>query len=213
MRTAAPVVTESLTHTQASLSLLGITAVSLALALFIRRRVPRLASSVSGRFGALRGTLRGANGRGSTRTPNLTGPAGSGSLNPVALARAGLGWIALLLFALAGVAASGTFIGTVVLWFARTADSLFRWLVGLFPGGAHDVATVGFSAVALIALWIGLHLFADVIEGRAHHGGRDWLVFFGPMLFTLVPGYFGQGAAWLYATVGAHVGPIVAHLM
>lgn len=210
----APVVTQSLSHTATSLSLLGITAVSLALALFIRRRVPRLASNVSGRLAAARGALSSRSGGARNNTTLGIGGNGRGaSLNPIVLSRAILGWIALLLFAVAGVAASGTFVGTTVLWVARLTDSLFRWIISLFPGGAHDAATIGFSLVSLLALWLGLHLVADVIEGRAHHGGRDWLVFAGPMLFTLVPGYFGQWSATAYAAIGAHVGPIVAHLV
>ncbi len=213
MHTVAPVVTQGLTHTQTSLSLLGITIVSLTLALFIRRRVPRLASSITGHFTAVRGTLGGRGGTGRAGGLGIGAGGGRGTLNPVALTRAAAGWAAILLFAVAGVAASGTFIGSIVLWLAHTADSFFRWAISLFPGGGHDAATIGVSIVGLLLLWWGLHLVADLIEGRIHHGGRDWLVFAGPMLFTLVPGYFGQWSATAYAAIGSHVGPIVAHLV
>lgn len=218
IRAATPVVTQSLSHTATSLSLLGITIVSLILATFIRRRVPRLASSITGRFATMRGTLggRGArtgSGRGRGSAAALGGGSRAGSLNLGALARAALGWVAVLLFAVAGIAASGTFIGSTVLWLAHTADRFVAWLIGLFPGGHQDAATIGVSIVSLLILYWGLHHFADAIEGRLHHGGRDWLIFAGPMLFTLVPGYFGQWSATAYAAVGSHVGPIVAHVM
>lgn len=220
---AAPVVAQSLSHTATTMSLLGITIVSLILALFIRRRVPRLAASVSGRIAAVGGTL---GGRGAGRRPGRTGGRGRGagalaaptgarapSFNPIALARAALGWIAILLFALAGVAASGTFIGTLVLGTAHLADRFFMWIVGLFPNGHTQAGAIGVSIVGLLMLALGLHLAFEVVEGNAHHGGRDWLVFAGPMLFTMVPGYFGQWSATVYAAIGSHVGPIVAHLV
>ncbi len=196
----APTMTQSLTPAQTSLSLLGITAVSLILAVFLRRRVPRLANSVTARVGNLRGA------RGQSRAP---GGGQSRALDPVGLTRAAFGWAALTLFAVAGVAASGTFIGRFVLWCARTVDTL----VGHLPVIGVEIASAGFGLVALWALWKGLHLIGDLLEGHAHHGGADWLVFAGPMLFPLVPGYFGQGATWVYAAVASHVGPVVAHLV
>lgn len=199
----APAMTQSLTPTQTSLSLLGITTVSLILALFVRRRIPRLAGSVTARVGALRGT------RGGTRTTSRALDAPVRGIDPIGLTRAAFGWAALLLFAVAGVAASGTFIGRFVLWTARTIDSI----VGHLPVIGVEIASAGFGLVALWALWKGLHLIGDLLEGRAHHGGADWLVFAGPMLFPLVPGYFGQGATWVYAAVASHVGPVVAHLI
>ena len=209
----APTMSESLTPTQTSISLLGITAVSLILAVIIRRRVPRVAASINNRVGALRGSL---GGRGNSRTRGSSATnlgSRSRGMDPIGLARAALGWIALALFAVAGVAASGTFIGQIVLWAAHTADAFSRWLIGLFPSGGHAAASLGFSLVAVAALWLGLNLLGDLIEGKAHHGGADLLVFAGPMLFTLVPGVFGQGATWVYTNVAAHVGPLVAHLV
>jgi hypothetical protein len=216
--TLAPTMTQSLTPTQTSASLLGITLVSLILAVIIRRRVPRVAASINNRVNALRGTLGGKSGsragagrgRGGVRD---TVADQSRGIDPVGLARAALGWIALGLFAVAGVAASGTFIGTIVLWAAHTAETFSRWLIGLFPLGAHTGASLGFSVVAALALWLGLNLLGDLIEGKAHHGGADLLVFCGPMLFTLVPGVFGQGATWVYTVVATHIGPIVAGLV
>jgi len=213
---APPAMTTGLTPAQTSVSLLGLTAVSLILALILRRRVPTVAASLNSRATAIRGGLRGrrttASSRGRGRATPDTGMGNSGA-KPLDLLRHLAGWTALALFAVAGVAASGTFIGTIVLWCARRADSAFHWLVNLFPGAGHQAATLGFSLVAILALWRGLHLLADLIEGKAHHGDADLLVFLGPMLFTLVPGYFGQGATWVYAAVAAHVGPLVAHLV
>lgn len=206
-----PAMTAGLTPAQTSASLLGITAVSLILAVVIRRRVPQVAASVTNRVGALRGTLGASRGAGRGRGAAGASPGRGRGMDPVGLARAALGWIALALFAVAGVAASGTFIGGVVLWAARTADTFSRWLIGLFPAAGHTAASLGFSLVAVAALWLGLNLLGDLLEGKAHHGGADLLVFAGPMLFTLVPGVFGQGATWVYANVAAHVGPLVAH--
>jgi hypothetical protein len=215
---AAPIVTQGLTHTQTSLSLLGITIVCLILATFIRRRVPRLAASIAGRFASMRGAFgargsRSGSGRGRAAAGTLGAGSRTGSLNLAGLARAALGWIAVILFAVAGVAASGTFIGTTVVWFAHLANSFITLIIGLFPGGHQDAKTIGVSIVALLILLWGMNHYADAIEGRLHHGGRDWLVFSGPMLFTLVPGYFGQWSTTAYAALGSHVGPIVAQLM
>lgn len=198
---APPAMTAGLTPTQTSLSLLGVTVVSLILAVLVRSRVPRAVGSITSRVGALRGP-RAVGGGGATGGRGRT-------LDPLALVRAAFEWCALLLFAIAGVAATGTFIGRVVLWAARTVDTAVRHL----PGIGQQAAGVGFSLVALWALWKGGHLLFDLIEGKAHRGGADWLVFIGPMLFPLVPGYFGQGATWVYAAVASHVGPVVAHLV
>lgn len=216
--TIAPAMTQSLTSAQTSLSLLGITIVSLILALFLRRRVPRLAASVSGWFASMRNQVGGRSSRTGTRRGrgaprDAVAPTRQRGIDLAGLARAALGWIAILLFAVAGVAASGTFIGTVVLWFANLANRFAMWIAGLFPNGHSEAASIGVSLIGLAILALGVHFVTDLIEGKAHHGGRDWLVFAGPMLFTLVPGYFGQWSATAYAAIGAHVGPIVAHLV
>ncbi len=205
-----PVMTAGLTPTQTSMSLLGVTAISLALALFLRRRVPGITGSLAARAGSLRGAARGGRGTASSTGPRTGRSTGSGAgIAPLNLVRAAFGWAALLLFAVAGVAATGTFIGQFVLWAARTVDTLVRHL----PAVGQDFASAGFGIVAIVALWRGLHLLGDLVEGRAHHGGADALVFLGPMLFPLVPGYFGEGATWVYAGVASHIGPVVAHLV
>jgi hypothetical protein len=123
--------------------------------------------------------------------------------------RSALAWCSFILFGVAGVAASGTFIGSFVLWGSRTIESGVRHL----PVVGQDITNAGVAIVALYALHRGLHLLGDVLEGRAHQGGADALMFLGPMLFTLVPGYFGEGAAWVYAGMAGHVVPFVQHLV
>lgn len=184
--------TASLTPTQTSWSLLGITIVTVMIATALRMRVPAIASSLQRRPG-----LRGSTGF-STLLRHVTGA---------------LAWAAFLLYALAGVAAAGTFIGRFVLWLSHLIDRWFNNLAGMLPGIGPDLANLGVGVITLVVFWRGLHLLGNFLEGRAHHGGEDGLVFLGPVLFPLVPGWFGIGAAHVYAWLSAHVGTVAAHLL
>ena len=185
---AAMPATAALTHTQTSMSLLGLTAVCLVLAFFLRRRTPGITASIERR--------------------SLMQRSGS-AVKTLRHARTTLAWASFILFGLAGIAASGTFIGTWVLWGSHTMESLVSHL----PLVGQQITGAGFLLVGLFALHKGLHLVGDVLEGKAHQGGADMLMVLGPMVFTMVPGYFGEGAAWVYAGIAAHVGPVVANLV
>lgn len=184
---AAPLANSALTHAQASMSLLGVTVVCLILALFLRRRIPGITSKLE-------------------RTA-LVQRAG-GAVKGLRYVRTALAWCSFALFGVAGVAASGTFIGTFVLWVSRTIETGTHHL----PVIGQDIANGGVAIIALVALHKGLHLIGDVLEGKAHQGGADVLMFLGPMVFTLVPGYFGEGAAWVYGSMASHIVPFVQHI-
>jgi hypothetical protein len=131
----------------------------------------------------------------------------------------GLAWAAFLLYALAGITATGTFIGRLILWCSHTINSLFLWLAHFLPSSAYqDIANlaVGVGSLGLLAFLVfykGLHFGFDLLEGKAHHGNADGLVFLGPSLFTLVPGWFGQGAATAYGWLGAHVDAVSGRIL
>lgn len=186
--TASPPLHDAaLTATQAHVSLLGATALCLIFAFFLRRRAAGITSSIE-----RRGLVRRSNG----------------AVKTVRHSRTVLEWAAFLLFAAAGVCASGTFVGSLVLWFARQVQHLFD----LLPVKGQLGVNAGLLIVGLFFLHKGLHLLGDVLEGKAHQGGADWLAFLGPMVFTLVPGYFGEGAAWVYSGMATHIVPLVEHL-
>lgn len=187
MITAAALHAGTLSPSQTAASLLGVTAVCLTLGLIVRRRTPAAASSIEGR------PLVRKNG---------------GAVKTVRHGRALLGWIALALFTIAGIAAQGTFIGRFFLWCTRTIDDFSRHL----PWIGRDIAGAGFGIVAVIVLWKAGHLVFDLVEGKAHHGGSDWLMFTAPVLFPLVPGWFGEGATRLFTDLATQVGPYVSHL-
>lgn len=153
--------------------LYSVVAFTLVIGLVLRKRASRAVNSVKGR--SLVQKSKGAD-TGLTHTHTV------------------LEWIALLCFAVAGIAASGTIINTAVLWAAHTVNDL-----------THHVPLpilIALNVVVIIVLWKSLHLFFDVIEGKAHHGSVDWWVFLGPMLFPLIGGPFGQFWTWVYTEVG-----------
>lgn len=164
------------------------TVLCLIFALFLRRRTPSITASIERR--------------------SLVQRSG-GAVKTLRHVRTALAWCSFLLFGVAGVAASGTFIGSFVLWVSRLIEAGTRHL----PVIGQDVTNVGVALIALIALHKGLHLLGDVLEGKAHQGGADVLMFLGPMVFTLVPGYFGEGASWVYAGMASHIVPLVQHLV
>lgn len=182
-----PLAASGLSHSVASVSLLGVTALCLVLALFLRRRTPGITASIERR--------------------SLVQRSGT-AVKGLRHTRTALAWCSFLLFAVAGVAAAGTFIGTAVLWGSHQVQHV----VDLLPVKGQLGVNAGLLIVGLYFLHRGLHLIGDVLEGKAHQGGADWLVFLGPMVFTLVPGYFGEGAAWVYGAVGTHLLPLVQHV-
>jgi hypothetical protein len=201
-----PLHTAALTTTQAHWSLFGAMALCLVLAWFLRRRTPGITASI-GRL--VPGTREDAPvARRTPGTRRTSGRSGHAAARGLHLLRHAAGWASLALFAVAGVCASGTFIGTCVLWASRTIESLVRHL----PVVGQQITGGGALIVAVYALHKGLHLIGDVLEGKAHEGGADLLMFLGPMVFTLVPGYFGEGAAWVYSGMATHIVPLVEHL-
>jgi hypothetical protein len=185
---AAPLAASGLTHFQASASLFGLMVVCLVLALFLRRRTPGITASIERR--------------------SLVQRSG-GAVKTLRHVRTALAWCSFLLFGVAGVAASGTFVGTCVLWASHTVEGL----AGHLPVLGQQIIGGGALLLGLVFLHKGLHLLGDVLEGKAHQGGADMLMFLGPMVFTLVPGYFGEGAAWVYAGMANHIVPVVQHLV
>lgn len=126
-------------------------------------------------------------------------------------------WAAFLLYALAGITATGTFIGRLILWCSRTLNSWFLGAARFLPSSTYrDIANIavgGLGVLALVVFYKGLHFGFDLLEGKAHHGGADGLVFLGPSLFPLVPGWFGEGAAHAYGWLGAHVDAVAGHVL
>jgi hypothetical protein len=116
---------------------------------------------------------------------------------------------ALLLFAVAGIAAAGTPIDTAVTWASHTINTWF----GHLPKIGRWITEGGISIVGLVNAWKFAKLVPDVIEGKAHQGEADLLVFAGPMLLPLIPGLIGQFWARIYSFVGAQVGAEVARLL
>lgn len=185
--TPPPEMQMGLNGAETTVSLLGATAVCLILGIILRKRVPAAASSIE-------------------RRP-LVQKFGGGP-KAVRHGRALLGWVALALFIVAGIAAEGTFIGRLFLWVDRTIDDGARHL----PWIGQDIAGAAFSVVGAVVLWRAGHLVFDLLEGRAHHGGSDWVVFLAPTLFPLLPGFPGQWSTSLFTSLATHVGPFVAHL-
>jgi len=174
---------------------------------FLRRRVPRLVGSINARTSALRGTLGGARGGGRRRTPVRDAAIDrSRSIDPVGLARAALGWAALSLFAVAGVARPARSSAPSCCG-RRTPPTPSRAGSSPVPRERQGAASLGFSVVAAIFLWLGLNLLGDLIEGKAHQRRRGparlrWAHAVHPRA-----GLLRQGATWVYTAVATHVGP------
>lgn len=150
-------------------------AVTLAIGILLRARASRAVGSIKRRSLVQRSEVAGA-----TLTHTHTF----------------LGWFSLLCFAVAGIASTGTIVGTWVLWGAKAITD-----------ATHHVplpALVLINVVGIYVLWKAGHLFFDLVEGKAHHGGSDWLVFLGPTIFPLVPGLFGRFWTWVYTLI-AHL--------
>jgi hypothetical protein len=186
----------ALTPAQTTWSLLGITLAFLIVATVLRMRSVAATSSLQ----------RSRSLRRFKAIPTLLGHL-----------RTVLAWAAFLLYAMAGITATGTFIGRLALWCSHTLNSWFLWFAHFLPSNTYqDIANIavgGLGIVALVVFYKGLHFGFDLLEGKAHHGGADGLVFLGPSLFPLVPGWFGEGAARAYGWLGAHVDTVSAHLL
>lgn len=131
--------------------------------------------------------------------------------------------IACLLFAVAGATAAGTFIGGWV----RDAGHAAEWcVVHVVAWAWHEISSSSAPTVAaLTALGLGaaavgayllhqlMHLTADLVTGKLHHGGSDAWIFFGPMVFSLISGTFGALPISVYAAVTSAIAPHLQSVM
>jgi hypothetical protein len=117
--------------------------------------------------------------------------------------------LALLLFAIAGIAASATPLASAVTWASQHIDA---WVSHL-PMIGKIIGNLGVGIVAIFALRKGLGLLPDILRGKAHQGEADLLVFAGPMIFPLVPGLFGEFWVRVYNLLGSAIGSHVAHIL
>ncbi len=188
----------ALTPAQTTWSLLGVTLAFIILATVLRMRSVAATSSLQRSRGLRRFKF----------LPKLLG-----------WLRTILAWAAFLLYALAGVAATGTFIGRLVLWCSRSLNSWFLWAAHFLPSNTYrEIANLavgvgGIGILVFVVFYKGLHFGFDLLEGKAHHGAADGLVFLGPSLFPLVPGWFGEGAAAAYGWLGAHVDAVSGRIL
>lgn len=123
----------------------------------------------------------------------------------------GLAVVAVTLFALSGIAATATILPR---WFSDLAKNVVGPVVAWVLGFAHwhpSPQLAGEWFVSLIGIAVFLGLIAAVLHGHVHKGEKDMIIWFGPILFALVPGLVGHWSADIYNWIAQICGPLTAH--